>query len=336
MNKKLFWLISILVILGLSPNSAEGDNYAEPIHGGHNIYESKPYLSESYRPHQFKNPIDYYDIVYNSIYASTTSNSESHPNGLRTNHSTDGYELLKRVSCGPEHYADGDNKDELDMYLYKQSEEYAKDLITYNNLRKTTFYSIGSLYREPKFSTSGIELDCRNSSYDESLQLASIGGSPEFPIKANSYGFFSTVFKFPISDIEVLKKLKQAKRIQILLTYLPGFTADEYGRMVVKPTGLYLYDATSGDILFDLSNLLGRYDEAAISKKIRTAAAQEEARMNKKPPYHKQTKRVRCGLCSGKGYWEEEFFDSNNVWTTRKHRCTNCYGKGYEDTHYYY
>ena len=249
---------------------------------------------------------------------------------------------------------------DLDKELFRKTSEFNEYSQKYHQaLTSEKYYSIVPLGNSPyhgHFSPTGAIFQISQEGKEEILPpIINIDNKAEdyfiFPLissckKQRTYDFMGEKCVEPViwldirsKNLEFLKYLQtsyEANELALLLFYSPGaaFNTTDYGYKgyVAKPVAMYLVNKETNVILHNFSSLIdtniSRFD--GIFKRI--TAADRDADKN---TYHNQAKRVRCALCSGKGYLEDEGFDSNNVWRVRRNRCTSCYGKGYTDTHYY-
>ena len=249
---------------------------------------------------------------------------------------------------------------ELDKELFKQSAEYNTKFEQYQNALSTArYYSIrpfesSSYYGH--FSTNKATFQIPVPYYNvNNLPVIYIVNAEEmltmFPLsssckKTRYYELLGEreseqVFAFdvPSTNLEFLKYLQesyQAGELGLLMIFKPGriYETDKYGceGIITTPVALYLINSKTNAVLYDLSKYIDKdiTKYGAIFRQI--ISREKEA---DRTTYHKQAKRIKCPVCSGKGYLEDQYFDSNNVWTTRRNRCTTCYGRGYIDTHEY-
>ena len=249
---------------------------------------------------------------------------------------------------------------ELDKELFKQSSEYNTKFEQYQNALSTAqYYSIRSFEISSyygHFSTNKATFQIPFPYYNvNNLPVIYIvnaeGMLTMFPLSSSckrtrNYEVLGEresepVFAFDVfsTNLEFLKYLQesyQAGELGLLMIFKPGriYETDKYGceGIITTPVALYLINSKTNTVLYDLSKYIDKdiTKYGAIFRQIISREKEED-----KTTYHKQAKRIKCPVCSGKGYLEDQYFDSNNVWTTRRNRCTTCYGRGYIDTHEY-
>lgn len=306
-----------------------------------NIVRGKRIGQEILKANGDKSPTTFDDIVSTHMLVNENGGWAEYTNGKKKNvggkneSGHDGRDLLRKLSRGIIYYAGKQNGDELDKDLYLKSNQYDADIKVYDFMRSNqSFYSTVFL-RSTTFSTSGLtlEIDDRYAWYNDKLKILMIGNGPFFPFKGSCSHSYTININIPISNMEVLKLLKNSQdRLKLLVTFKAGEWNDYVDCAIANPTGLYLYDKSNGAILYDMSSLLGKYSSKDIKAKTnsaRQADAEAERRdeAERARRYHKQAIRQQCGWCLGRGY--------TDGWMGKRIECTQCHGRGYVYTHYY-
>lgn len=249
---------------------------------------------------------------------------------------------------------------ELDKELFKQSSEYNTKFEQYQNALSTARYYAQITLRHKsdygKFSTNKATFQVSLPYDDENhlpvLYFYNAGDiRTMFPISSSCkktiydglpearWSESVIAFDVPSTNLEFLKYLQEsfeANELGLLMIFKPGriYEIDKYGLkgIITTPVALYLINSKTNTVLYDLGKYIDRNFTRYGTIFRQIISREKEA---DRTTYHKQAKRIKCPVCSGTGYLEDQYFDSNNVWTTRRNRCTTCYGRGYIDTHEY-
>lgn len=245
---------------------------------------------------------------------------------------------------------------ELDKEVYKKSAEYPTAYKNYQSSLDSLYYEIID-YGDATFSASKAVFNIEPSFSFSTRNVGSFGyqgasSLPLIPCNAGSFAVNPTLIKLlkfngnykedviqlavPSSDLNYLQALQSAHRnneLGFLLLMKPG--AFYYDYYFPTPIGIYLINKDSKTILADLSHCVDKAAPANYKSKVAKQKAYEDAEWNQEPTYHKQAKRITCTRCSGKGYWLDDYYNSNGYWTKVKRACSDCHGTGYIVTHNY-
>lgn len=222
------------------------------------------------------------------------------------------------------HFAGKSKLDGLDKELYRQSDEYKKDVQCFNEMKQSEFYNIRRI-SSITFDSSNFIVEIEGYSHR--------GTGLYFPLKTISAD--DARIKVQESDLNLLQTLKSVRdKLKVLIVMHPDFEYD--AQYFGKPSAIYLFDTETNTIVYDISSYIKTVSKAQVVAEDKRRKAQEDAewRARRKNIRHHSTPKIStCNVCGGKGYITGSNLDGVKGRTSS--RCVYCYGRGYTETYDY-
>jgi len=222
------------------------------------------------------------------------------------------------------HFAGKSKLDGLDKELYRQSDEYKKDVQRFNEMKQSEFYYIRRI-SSITFDSSNFIVEIEGYSHR--------GTGLYFPLKTISAD--DARIKVQESDLNLLQTLKSVRdKLKVLIVMRPDFEYD--AQYFGKPSAIYLFDTETNTIVYDISSYIKTVSKAQVVAEDKRRKAREDAEWRarqKNIRHHSTPKRSTCNVCGGKGYITGSNLDGVKGRTSS--RCVYCYGRGYTETYDY-